>query len=64
MKQSEINDYLLSFFRQENRDPRSFEMTQEAISTRMSSPNISTILDTDSIAFTKYVYDWGLRNVS
>ena len=32
-----------------------FEATQEAINTRMTSPNISTILDTDSIAFTKYV---------
>jgi hypothetical protein len=44
------------FLRDETQNPNRFETTQEAINTRMSSPNISTILDTDSIAFTKYVY--------
>ncbi|CAB3989535.1 ankyrin repeat domain-containing 13D-like [Paramuricea clavata] len=45
--------------RDETRDPNRFETTQEAINTRMSSPNISTILDTDSIAFTKHKTMWG-----
>ncbi|XP_028400351.1 ankyrin repeat domain-containing protein 13B-like [Dendronephthya gigantea] len=45
--------------REENRETSVFETAQDAINTRMSSPNISTILDTDSIAFTKHKTMWG-----
>ncbi|XP_046839902.1 ankyrin repeat domain-containing protein 13A-like [Xenia sp. Carnegie-2017] len=45
--------------RNDRRDPSTFETTQDVINKRMSSPNISTILDTDSIAFTKHKSMWG-----
>ena len=37
------------------RDVSKFELDEDAINMRMSSPNISPVLDTDSIAFTKLV---------